>query len=381
LEATDDYVNGWYWRGTSGTNDGAIRLINNYVGSTTTGTLRGDVLAAAVNDGDTYELWHRDLDPTRVHNAINRAIRAIPRRGAPPLRDISIHTSSAINNFSIPTSVVGINNIQVRLNQTEKVIENCDGAWSESSGTGVTVSAETEDRREGAASNKFVLTGSATAGDIIASQKVSLDLSKFTHAEFWFKSTVTLTSGQVKLVLSTTANAATETELLSLPAITAGTWTYVRLALANPLSDSAIISVGFEYDVDIGAVTYQADAIRGTVANSEDWVSVHRNAWTVDKDARTFSLDYNNAPSGSSYALIKLLGVKKPTELSADATSCDVESEYIINKALATLLRARGDRRDGNRDAAYLEADRYEAFALNALTGQQIPSGTVWIDD
>ena len=316
-----------------------------------------------------------------MHRAINRAIRAIPRKGSPPLRDISLHTSSAINNFSIPTSVVGINKIQVRLNQTEKVIDNCNSAWSESSGTGVTVSAETEDRREGSACNKFVITGSGTAGDIIASQKVSLDLSKFTHAEFWFKSTVTLTSGQVKLVLSTTANAATETELLSLPAITAGTWTYVRLALANPLSDSAIISVGLEYDVDIGAVTYQIDGIRGTVANSEDWVTIHRNAIKWDKDNRSFSINYADAPAGASYALIKLSGVKKPTELDADATSCDVEPEYLINKATAMLLRSRGDRRDGNRDAAYLEADQYEALALGALTSQQAPRGTVWIDD
>ena len=253
------------------------------------------------------------------------------------------------------------------MNQTEKVIQNCDSAWSESSGTGVTVSAETEDRREGAASNKFVITGSGTAGDIIASQKVSIDLSKFTHVEFWFKSTVTLTSG--------------ETELLSLPAITAGTWTYVRLALSNPLSDSAIISVGFEYDVDIGAVTYQIDAIRATVANSEDWVTIHRNAIKWDKDNRSFSIAYADAPAGSSYALLKLAGVKKPSELDADATSCDVEPEYLINKATAMLLRARGDRRDGNRDAAYLEADQYEALALGALTSQQAPSGTVWIDD
>ena len=76
---------------------------------------------------------------------------------------ISNNTSSAINNFSIPTSVVGISKIQVRLNQTEKVIENCNGAWSESSGTGVTVSAETEDRREGSASNKFVSKQHCTA--------------------------------------------------------------------------------------------------------------------------------------------------------------------------------------------------------------------------
>lgn len=383
MDATDDYVNGWYWRGTSGTNDEAIRLINDYAGSTTTGTLRGDVLAATVADGDTYELWHRDLDPTRVHNAINRAIRAIPRRGAPPLRDISLHSSSSIKTFSIPSTTVGISTIQVRVNHEEKVLHNADSLWDEQGTVGsVTSSLESEDRREGAASNKHVLAEGLGTGVIIASQDISsTDLSRYTHVEFWMKSTAGTSAGALQLLLDNTASCASPVETLNVPALTADTWTFVRVALANPELDTAIISVGLKHTTDIGAATVFIDGVRATEDNTGDWLSVHRNAWTVDKDARTFSLNYNNAPSGSSYALIKLLGVKKPTELSADATSCDVESEYIINKALATLLRARGDRRDGNRDAAYLEADRYEAFALNALTGQQIPSGTVWIDD
>ena len=381
LEATDDYINGREWLGTSGTNDEAKRIVSNYVGSTVTGTLRGDVLAAVVADGDTYELWDSDVKVGSVHDAINRAIRSMPRKGSPSLRDVSLHTSSAINNFVIPTAVQGISQVQMRVNHTEKVIENCDGAWSESSGTGVTVTAETEDRREGAASNKFVITAAASAGDITASQVVSLDLSKYTHVEFWFKSTVTLTSGQAKLVLSSTANAATETELLSVPAITANTWTWCSVALANPLSDTAIISTGVEYDADIGAVTYQIDGIRATVLNSEDWLTIHRNFVHWDQDNRSFSIDVGNAPSGISYALLKLLGVKKPTELNADATSCDVEPEYIINQSVANLLRARGDRRGGNRDAAMIEADRYEALAQLALAGSQTPSGVLWISN
>lgn len=83
LESTDNYINGRIWYGTSGTNSGAQRFVNDYTGSTTTGTLRGDVLAATVADGDTYELWDNDINPRRVHDSINRAIRAIPRKGAP----------------------------------------------------------------------------------------------------------------------------------------------------------------------------------------------------------------------------------------------------------------------------------------------------------
>jgi hypothetical protein len=73
--------------------------------------------------------------------------------------------------------------------------------------------------------------------------------------------------------------------------------------------------------------------------------------------------------------------VKKPTELDADATECDIEPEYIVFRSIAILLRSRGDRRGGNRDAAILEADRYEALALNALSNSSTPSGVVWIDN
>jgi len=383
LDNTDDYINGRYWRSTSGTNDGVTRFVDDYVGTTTTGTVRGDALAAAVEDGDTYELWDTDIDPRAVDRTINRAVQSIPRKGAPPLRDISLHTSSAINTYAIPSTTAGISQIQVRLNHKYKVIHNVDSLWTEQGTVGsVTSTLETEDRREGSGSNKHVLAAGLAAGTIIASEAISsTDLSRFTHVEFWMKSTVATTAGDLQLLLDDTAACASPLETIDVPALTANTWELVRVALANPGSDTAIISVGLKHTNDIGAATVHIDSIRVTQNDTGDWVSIHRNAWSVDKDARTFSIDYNNAPSGSTYALVKILGVKKPTELNADATECDIEPEYIVFRSIAILLRSRGDRRGGNRDAAYLEADRYEALALNALSNSSTPSGTIWIDN
>lgn len=382
LDNTDNYINGRFWRGTSGTNDQVTRFVDDYVGSTTTGTVRGDVLGAVVADGDTYELWDRDIDPRVVDRTINRAVQSVPRKNAPPLRDISLHTSSTIRTFTIPTATSGISQIQVRVNHKEKVIHNADSLWDEQGTVGsVTSSLDTEFKREGAGSNKHVLAVGLAAGTIIASEAISsLDLSSMTHAEFWVTSTVATTAGDLQLLLDDTAACASPVETLSVPALSVGT-TFVRVALANPGLDTAIISVGLKHTNDIGAATIHIDGVRATTDATGEWVSVHRNAWTVDKDARTFSIDYNNAPSGSSYALVKLLGVKKPTELDDDATECDIEPEYIVFRSIAILLRSRGDRRGGNRDAAFLEADRYEALALNALSNSSTPSGTVWIDN
>lgn len=383
LENTDNYINGWYWRGTSGTNDGEIRIVNDYTGSTTTGTIRGDALATTA-DGDTYELWHRDLDPRRVHRAINRAVRSIPRKGAPPLRDISLHTSTHVNVFDIPTATVGLSQVQMRTNYTYRSVDTCDGVWNELVDGDVTATADNEMKRQGSASNKFVLADGLGAGDIIATNLITggaTDYSRFTHVEFFIYSTVATSAGDLQLLLDDTAQCASPLETLDVPALTADTWTWVRVALANPELDTSIISVGLKHTNDIGAATVHLDGIETTVDGSEDWVSIHRGAWKVDKDARTVSIDYNNAPAGASYSLLKLLGVKKPTELNTDATECDIEPEYIIFRSIAILLRARGDRRDGNRDAAFLEADRYEALALNALSNSQTPSGVIWVDN
>ena len=384
LQATDNYINGRQIRFTNNGNDGLLRFVNDYTGSSTTGATRGDVLTDATADGDTYELWPIDLRVARVHRAINRAIRAIPRKGAPPLRDISLHTSTGIKIFAIPTAVVGISNVSYRLNNARKVIHNGDSAWNElGTVANVTTTSDPEDRRQGANSQKMVVLVGAAAGITLASASIpSLDISGLTHCEFFIKSTVATTAANLQLILSNTASAGAETELIDVPALVADTWTWVRVALANPELDTAIISIGLKYTTDIGAATIWIDGVEGTEANSEDWATIHRNNWRIDKDARQLVLKPEaHVNTSLSYSLLRLRGVKKPTELNADATNCDVEPEYIIMKATALLMRQRTDRRAGNRDSAGMTANDYEALAFEALANQQTPNATRWVSD
>ena len=294
LRSDNDYINGYWWRGTSGSNDGLIRSVNDYVGSTVTGTIRGDAITQT-EDGDTYELWKPEYSPTTIYDFMNRAIRMVAKEAAPWKEDLSLHTYRGRKVFDAPSGVTGIGGIYYRASHKWTSIHAANTVWAELTDAEVTASADTKDYVEGNASNKFKITGSAQAADILASDDItSLDLSGYDYIEFWFKTTVTTTAGQVQLRLSKLANAAATTENLALPAATAGEWTFCRVALANPWEDTAIISVGLIYTTDIGAATYWVDDIRAVVDDSAEWLPVHRDFWWLGRDRRT--IHFNSPP-------------------------------------------------------------------------------------
>lgn len=380
LPNSDGFANGKHFVQASGDNDGSIRIVEEFTGGPKTGVLR-TAMGSTIASGVTYELWDEDMPPARVHDAINEAIRAVTRKASPPSTDTSIHTSTKLTTYSIPTAVVGIRRVDYRDRYDREDIDNADAVWSELVDTDVTASLDDEDYREGSGSNKFVLAAGLAANDIIASENVStVDLSGMTHVEWWAKSTVTTTAGDLQLILSTTASAGTETELLDFPALTAGEWTRCRVALANPESDSAIISVGIKYTTDIGAATIWIDGIEGTLDNSEVWTPIHRNFWNIDKDSRELVFE-RSARWEARHALLRITGRKKPTELASDTDSCDVDPEYIINYATAQLMRARGDRNASNREAAHIEADRLMQLAIDWRRRIHSPTGIRWVDD
>jgi len=76
------------------------------------------------------------------------------------------------------------------------------------------------------------------------------------------KSSVNLTAADLHLLLDETAECATPLEEISLPAITANTWTWVKLALANPATDLLLISIAIKQAVDKGIFILNIDDVR-----------------------------------------------------------------------------------------------------------------------
>ena len=380
LSNSNDYIAGRWTVLTSGTNSGAIRIVDHYDGPASQMNFRGAVLSLATASADTYELWDEDLPPARIHDFINRAIRAVPRKAAPPSTIYNFHTGGDVRNFSVPTALVGIQDVFYRSSFVSEVILPCDAAFDESVTASVTASLDQEDYRSGGGSSKFVI-GAGVGTGLIASDSISsLDLSGYTHCEFWIKSSVATSAADLTVRLSSTASAGTGTDDISVPALVANTWTYCRVALGNPDLDTAIISVGLRQAVDIGAARVRLDDIRAVRAEAEEWSEIHRAYWYIDQDERELVIK-DSALGNIGYTLLKVVGVKKPTELTAETTVCDVEPEYIIAKTTALLMRSHADREAKQREAAHIEADRWEAIAERALGKVQTPQGVRWVSD
>lgn len=383
LDPADGYINGRQWRGISSPNAGEIRIVDSYVGSTAIGTLRGDTVSAT-KDGNTYELWSRDFRIAAIKNFINRGIRSMVRKGSPPLTDqTSLHASRELRLYDVPTAMIGIESIWWRFREARVDIDNCDAVWDELVDSDVTASINHLYKREGSAANKFELAAGLGAGDLIATKVISVDLSGMTHLEGWINTDVALDAGDLQIVLSTTANAATQTELLDIPAITSSnlrTWIRFSIALANPEDDTAIISIGLLHTVDKGAATIHLDAIDTTREDSGDWEELNWNFWDVNRDQRKIRFS-NEAVLSVGHSLLKLVGRKKPSELSADSDVCDIDPEWLIQQASSVAMRARGDRSAERRDAAYIEANDFAALAQLRMRHIQGPSKIRWVDN
>jgi len=176
--------------------------------------------------------------------------------GSKPIRDI--YTAG------VPAATDGKGAVMMALGVLDSlVIDDCEDAWNEDVPENFTVSLDTTDKVVGTSSVKVDIAAAATAGTILCEVVApGTALPKFTHLEFWIKCSIATTAGDFKIHLDDTAKCAGAIEVLNVPALVANTWTHVRLALATPQLDSAIISLGLEYDVDIGACTVHLDDFR-----------------------------------------------------------------------------------------------------------------------
>ena len=341
LRGGDDAHNGKWVVQTSGTNDEEIRQVSDYTQSSTDMTVAPS-FTNSVGSGVTYELWDEKFNPARINDWIDQAIIEVTGRVYDPETDVSLHTDGNTTTYSIPSQFAMINKIEQRKTVTSTRIHDCESDFDEvTTPTGISTALDTQDRKQGTQSLKVTYVVGASAGAVITDSITSKDLSKYTHVEFWIKINLAAgtSSGNLKLLLDNTADCVSPVETLAVPALTADTWKYCRVALANPESDTAIISVGLEYDSDLGACNVWLDDIKAVVDDSAAWEKMGHHLWSIDKNNRklVFSQDGRSA---ARYNLLRLTGGDQPAIMTADDSTCEVDEGYVIARATALALSA-----------------------------------------
>ena len=332
----DDTFNGKWIRFTSGDDDGAIRRVTDYTASSYTMTLL-PALSASSTSGDTYEMWDEEYSPARIDNFINQAITDATGHAYDPIENISLHGDGYQTRFDIPSNIDMISRIEYRKDVSMKRLHVCGTTFDETTDSDITQSLDTKDNKQGTQALKLVMAAGLSAGDFVTDSITSTDISGYDTIEMWIKSTVATSAGNLKLLLDDSAACASPLETLSIPALTANTWTFVRMSLSAPQNATAIISIGFEYDSDLGACTIWLDDIVAVATDTAEWEILDRRNWKIDKEARDLVLR-REGQKKLGYSLIKIVGGDKPALMTSDSDVTEINDHYEVSMATALAL-------------------------------------------
>ena len=322
------------------------QYVNDYTASNNTIQFQQNA-SFTVASSDEYELWDEPYDPAVIHDFINQAIIDVTGQAYDPIEspDMSSSPHTALFadgktlRFDVPSNISIINRLYYRSSISFSRLHSCNAAFDETVDSDITVTVDTEDKKQGTGSNKFVIAAGASAGDIATDSITSKDISKYDYLEGWIKSTVATSAGNLKILLDDSASCASPIETLSVPALSADTWTYFRVALANPETDTAIISIGLEYDSDLGACQVRLDDLKVVQNDTAIWEIFPKHLWKIDRSSRDLILT-DSGKFEAGYSMLKITGGDKPALLSADTSTSEVDDSYIIARATGLAFAA-----------------------------------------
>ena len=329
---------------TSNSDSPETRIISDYTASAYRATLQ-QALSFSTVAGDTYEIWNEPYHPDMIHDFINQSIIDVTGQAYDPIESVALHTDGSSMRYDIPSNISIINRLFYRTAVSSTTLHSCNAVFDESGtstsgasqNASIVASVDTQDKKKGTGANKFVIAVGASAGDIVTDSIDSKDISKYDYLECWVKSTVATSAGNLNILLDDSASCASPKETLSVPALSADTWTFVRIALANPEDDTAIISLGLEYDSDLGACVVRLDDIKVVQNDTAVWEIFPKHLWRVDRESRDLVLS-ESGKFEVGYALLKITGGDKPALLSADTSTSEIDDSYIIARATGLAL-------------------------------------------
>ena len=364
----DDSYNGkWIAVADASNSDSTeFRIISDYTASAYRATLQQQ-LSFATAAGDSYEVWDEPYKPETINEFINQAIVDSTGKVYDPIENISLHGDGKQTRYDIPSGISQISKIEYRNKISYTRLHDCGTTFDEKTDGDFTQSLDTKDKKQGTQALKMVIASGASAGDFVTDSITSKNISGYDYIEMWVKSTVATSAGNLKLLLDDSASCASPLETLSIPALSADTWTFVRMQLSTPELDTAIISVGLEYDSDLGACTVWIDDIAAVKNDTAEWSTLDRRLWKIDKEARDLIL-LRDGQDAIGYALIKIVGGDKPALLSAETDTTEIPEAYIIAFATARALLANSGGASTDPDsrrqlAAYWDGETNRAKA------------------
>ena len=373
---TDDYRGRYIWFTSTANANVVRRVTTTAIGAGVTTLTFLPVVTTAPVDGDTYQLIGKpglNLHPDIINGFLNQAIIEAHGSVFDPEESLALHGDARQKRFDVPSEFKMIDGVYTRQSVESKLIHRADSEWDEAAApANVTRSVSTTDYKTGGA-NRFVVAAGFTTGLLSSKAISSLDLSGCDYVEFWIKCSIVTAAADLQVLLDDTALSVSAVETLSVPALVANTWTYCRVALANPRLDTAIISVGLNYAVDIGACTIWLNDVKAVRDDTARWVSMDRDNWHIDEEAR--DLVFTHAPP---YRLIKLTGGDNPLIFSADTDVCEIDDQFVIARATELVLLASGGGPSTDPDALRSLSSRWAEIADKAkrsfpwLTGRTV---------
>lgn len=319
--------------------DGEIQRVTDFAGSSNDATTTA--FTASITDGDKFEMWPYSIRISDVNDIINRAIIDASQEGLQPKQTTGNFTLSNIYEYAWLSGFEGVymveyvNNIGI-----EHDIHMCEAAWDELVDGDVTAALDTSFNVEGSGCLKLTVAAGCDANDILATDSIdSLDISDCDQVEVWIRSSVALDAGDLQLLLDNTAQCASAVESLDIPATLANTGTHHVISLANPESDTAIISVGVKMVTDKGAFTLYVDRIKAVKSTSREYRELNPKYFELVKGSTNY---LKLTTAGKSVAgdnnNLRISGYALPSLMTADTDVCELDPEYVVSWSLAHLL-------------------------------------------
>ena len=303
------------------------------------------VLDATTTLADTYEMWKVGYRIEEINDLINQAIVSATDDILTDKEDHALAKEINKYEYTIPTGFVALHTVEyVYDTKIDTQIHSCDStasAWGQA--IHVTQTHDTSVKKEGSASWKLTVAAGASTGLLAALTEASSvkDISNCDEAVVWIMSSVDLDAGDLQLLLDDTGASTSPVESLNIPACTAYVWKRCVISLANPESDTAIISVGIKMITDKGAFTLWVDDIRGQQSKSRIYRILNPNLWTIISGSTNYlKLTEGGYSTIDHNKLLRLTGDSIPAELSADSATCEIDPDYVVAKVLSTMTKA-----------------------------------------